>query len=192
MAREATQLYTEPRAIVTASSASLLDGRRVTIRPAQESDRSAVRDFFAGLTPASLRWRFFDAPRRLSDRSLDALLAIAPGRCAFVALPERHTEPVVAFGGYVHVPSESSCEISVAVADAWQGVRLGTLLVLAAIGDGRVHGFRRFHADVLGDNVRMLGLLRELAPRFRTRIEAGVVRIDFELPEGASSCPPQG
>jgi acetyltransferase len=128
----------------------------------------------------------------LSDRSLDALLTIAPGRGAYVAVPEGHTEPVVAFGGFVHVPAEGSCEISVAVADAWQGVRLGTLLVLAAVEDARIHGFQRFHADVLGDNVRMLGLLRELTPASRTRVEAGVVRIDFELPESAGYCSPQG
>jgi ribosomal protein S18 acetylase RimI-like enzyme len=75
--------------------------------------------------------------------------------------------------------------MSVAVADAWQGVRLGTLLILALLRDARAHGFRRFHAEVMADNVRMLGLLRETAAPFHTRLEAGVVRIDFDLPEAA-------
>jgi len=95
-------------------------------------------------------------------------------------VPADHPGLVVAFGGYVHVPSENS-EISVAVADAWQGVRLGTLLLLALCENARAHGYRRFHAEVLGGNIRMLGLLRDVAAPFRTRIEAGVVRVDFEL-----------
>ena len=166
----------------TLSSVSLLDGRRVDIRRAAASDRDAIRDFFSGLSPASLRWRFFGAPRRLNDRLIDQLVMIAPGRSAYLAVPAGRERSVVALAGYVHVPAEASCEISVAVADTWQGVRLGTLLLLAVLEDARTHGFRHFHAEVLADNVRMLGLLRELTVAFRTRVEAGVVRIEFELP----------
>jgi len=36
-----------------------------------------------------------------------------------------------------------------------------------------------FHAEVLGGNVRMLGLLRDIASPLQSRIEAGVARIDF-------------
>jgi RimJ/RimL family protein N-acetyltransferase len=113
---------------------------------------------------------------------LDQLVATGPGRAAYLAVPAGSPGPVVAFGGYVHVPREDSCEIAVAVADAWQGVRLGTLLVLALLQDARARGYRRFHAEVLGGNVRMMGLLREIAGPVRTRLEAGIMRVDFEFP----------
>jgi RimJ/RimL family protein N-acetyltransferase len=163
------------------SGISLLDGRRVTIRPVAPTDRAPIAEFFANLSPASLHWRFFVPRRRLNARLLDQLLATGPGRAAYLAMPADCTGPVVAFGGWIHVPDAGSCEISVAVADAWQGVRLGTLLVLALLQDARARGQRRFHAEVMGGNIRMLGLLRELAAPFRTRIEAGVVRVEFEL-----------
>jgi acetyltransferase len=164
------------------SGTSLLDGRRVTIRPVIDGDRAAIADFFANLSPASLHWRFFVPRRRLGSRLLDQLLASGPGRISYLAVPADCRGPVVAFGGCVHVPKENSCEISVAVADAWQGVRLGTLLVLALCEDARACGYRRFHAEVMGGNIRMLGLLRDMGAPFRTRIEAGVVRVEFELP----------
>jgi RimJ/RimL family protein N-acetyltransferase len=114
---------------------------------------------------------------------IDELVATGPGRSAYLAVPAGREGPLVAFGGYIHVPAESSCEISVAVANASQGVRLGTLLLLAVLEDARTHGLRRFHAEVMGDNVRMLGQLREVTTAFRTRVEAGVVRIELELPQ---------
>ena len=161
---------------------TLLDGRCVTIRAADAADRPGVAAFFANLSPASLHWRFFAAPRRLRPTFLDQLLATAPDRAAYLAVPAGCAGPVVAFGGWVHVPKEQSCDISVAVADAWQNVRLGTLLVLALCDDARRRGHRRFHAEVMGGNIRMLGLLRELAGSVRTRVEAGIVRLRFELP----------
>ena len=167
----------------TMLEATLLDGRRVGIRPASAADEPAITAFFASLSRQSLYWRFFSVPRRLNRRLVERLLASGPGRGALLAVPAGQLGPVVAFAfaTYAQVAAEGSCEISIAVADARQNVRLGTLLALALVRDALAHGQRRFHAEVLGGNVRMLGLLGEIAGSVRTRYEAGVARVEFEV-----------
>jgi len=165
----------------TVLEATLLDGRRVGIRPASAADEPAIAAFFASLSRQSLYWRFFSVPRRLNRRLVERLLASGPGRGALLAVPAGQSGPVVAFATYAQVAAEGTCEISLAVADAWQNVRLGTLLALALVRDAVAHGQRRFHAEVLGGNVRMLGLLGEIAGPVRTRYEAGVARVEFEV-----------
>jgi RimJ/RimL family protein N-acetyltransferase len=165
----------------TPLEATLLDGRRIVIRPSGAADEPAITAFFASLSRESLSWRFFSAPRRVNRQLVERLLASGPGRGALLAVPAGRPGPVVAFGSYAYVAAEGSSEISLAVADAWQNVRLGTLLALALVRDALAHGQRRLHAEVLGGNVRMLGLLGEIGAPVRTRYEAGVARVEFEV-----------
>jgi hypothetical protein len=118
----------------------------------------------------------------VSARLVELLTASGADRQTFVALPAGCAAPVVAFAGYVYVAAERSCEISFAVADAWQGVRLGTMLALILVRAAILHGHRRFHAEVLSGNVRMLSLLRDMRIGSRSRIESGVSHVEFEVP----------
>jgi RimJ/RimL family protein N-acetyltransferase len=90
---------------------------------------------------------------------------------------------ILAVGGWVYVPRDDRCDVSIAVADEWQGQTLGTLVVLTALGAAFMTGHRRFSAEVLVENARMLGLLRDLGAPMRMRHDAGVTRLEFELPE---------
>jgi RimJ/RimL family protein N-acetyltransferase len=167
-------------------AATLTDGRRVGIRPATGADRSAIATFFASLGPDSLYWRFFSPRPRLTRRLIDQLTAVRPGRVSLVAGPAEAPEAVTALAGYVYVPTAGSCEVSVAVADAWQKAGLGTMLVLLLVRHAAAQGYRRFHGEVLGGNARMLGLLRQIAPPSSSRVEEGVVRVDWEIPDATA------
>lgn len=57
---------------------------------------------------------------------------------------------MVAVGGWAHLPREGRTEISVAVADAWQGVLLGSYLVLVLLRAAVAAGHSRFAAEALG------------------------------------------
>lgn len=165
--------------------ARLADDRSVVIRNAAATDLAGIVDFFERLSAASRYGRLFAPQPRLRRAMVEHAVAPGDGHVAVLAQPlefratARH---VVAVGGWVYVPREDRCQVSVAVADAWQGVTLGTSIVLVLLQAAIAGGHRRFSAEVLNARVRMLGFLRDLGLPVRTSHEAGVVRVEFELP----------
>ncbi|MEO6029920.1 MAG: GNAT family N-acetyltransferase [Candidatus Binatia bacterium] len=165
-------------------SARLVDGRDVAIRGATTTDLAGIMDFFERLSAPSRYMRFFSPQPRLRHAMIERVVAPGGDRATLLAQPEEFrmtARRVVAVAGWIHLPKDDRCDISIAVADAWQGALLGTYLVLAVLQHAVSCGHTRFSADVLGGNARMLGLLRDLGAPLRTTQEAGVVRLDFEL-----------
>ena len=173
---------------VPARSARLGDDRQVLIRSAGSTDLAGIVDFFERSSAASRHLRFVSPQPRMRRAMVEQVAVPGADRVTVLAQPvefratARH---VVAVGGWVYVPREDRCEISVAVADAWQSVRLGTYVVLVLLQAAVACGRSRFSAEVSSSNARMLGLLRELGAPPRSRQEAGVVRLEFELPPAA-------
>jgi acetyltransferase len=174
---------------VAQQEARLTDGRAVAIRRATSRDLSGIIDFFERLSTASRYSRFLSPQPRLRRATIERLVANGPDRLSVLAQPagfSATTRNVVAVGGWVSLPDEARAEISVAVADAWQGVLLGSYVVLVLLRAAVAAGHRRFAAEVLGSNARMLGLLRDLGAPSRSHCEAGVVRVEFELPDAVT------
>lgn len=170
--------------------ARLVDGRQVVIRSATNRDLAGIIDFFERLSTASRYSRFFSPQPRLRRDMIERVVASGPDRCSVLAQPagfSATSRNVVAVGGWVYLPRDARVEISVAVADAWQEVRLGSYLVMVLLQAAVTAGHHRFAADVLGSNARMRGLLAELGVATRSSCEAGVVRVEFELPVVAAT-----
>jgi GNAT superfamily N-acetyltransferase len=169
---------------IAPQTASLEDGRAIAIRGAAVADLAGIVDFFERLSSSSRSMRFFSPQPRLRRALVERVVAPGPDRATVLAQPVdfratgRH---VVAVGGWIYVPSEDRCDVSIAVADAWQGANLGTYVVLVLLQDAVARGHTRFSADVQSGNARMLGLLRDLGMPLRTRQEAGVIRLEFEV-----------
>jgi hypothetical protein len=171
---------------VAQQAARLADGRSVVIRPATSRDLPGIIDFFERLSAESRYSRFFSPQPRLRRDMIERLVAGGSNRFSVLAQPagfSATTRNVVAVGGWVYLPRESRAEISVAVADAWQSVGLGSYVVLVSLRAAVAAGHRRFSAEVLGSNARMLGLLRDLGAPNHYHCEAGVVRVECELPD---------
>jgi RimJ/RimL family protein N-acetyltransferase len=165
----------------------LADGRDVAIRRATNADLAGVIDFFERLSAASRYARFFSPQPRLRRDMIARIVAGGPDRMSVLAQPPEFsatTRNVVAVGSWIYDPHDARAEISIAVADAWQNNGLGTSVVLVLLRAAFAAGCTRFAAEVLGTNARMLGLLRELGAPCRSYCEAGVVRVEFELPGG--------
>lgn len=166
----------------------LADGRDVLVRRAVTADLAGIIDFFERLSARSRYSRFFSPQPRMRRSFVEQVVAPGADRMTVIAQPvEFHatTRHVIGVGGWVWMPRERHCDVSVAVADAWQNVLLGTGIVLVLLQDAVAHGYTRFVADVLETNVRMLGLLDGLGARLRTRHESGVARVEFDLPASA-------
>ena len=171
-----------------ARAIGLADGRAVVIRKATTSDLAGIIDFFERLSARSRYSRFFTPQPRMRRAFVEHVVAAGPDRRTLLAQPvefQATARHVIGVGGWVWVPAERYCDVSVAVADAWQNVTLGTGIVLALLQDAVAMGHTRFVADVLETNVRMLGLLDGLGARLRTRHDGGVARVEFDLPASA-------
>lgn len=174
---------------VETRAARLADGRDVAIRGATTTDLAGIMDFFERLSAPSRYMRFFSPQPRLRHALIERVVAPGGDRASLLAQPEEFrltARRVVAVAGWIHLPKTDRCDISIAVADAWQGALLGTYLVLALVQHAVSCGHSRFSADVLGGNARMLGLLHDLGAPLRTTQEAGVVGLEFELSDGGA------
>jgi acetate---CoA ligase (ADP-forming) len=139
----------------------LRDGTVATLRLTQPSDHHALRRFFHDLCPESRARRFFtlsEPAETLIDTFCDSS---APARqVTMVALRQVGGElRPVAVGSYLDLRS-GIAEAAFAVADAFHGKGLGTILVERLAAIAAANGFRTFEATVLPDNHAMLEVFR--------------------------------
>jgi ribosomal protein S18 acetylase RimI-like enzyme len=93
----------------------------------------------------------------------------------------------VAIGRFVRDPADSDrAEVAITVADEWQGLGLGKLLLGRLADRAREEGVRSFVALVSYDNRNMRALLDRInSPAHVTRAGSGVAEYEIELaPKG--------
>jgi len=156
----------------------LRDGSTLSVRPIRPSDGQGLTSFYASLSMESRVFRFFAAVtvgeasvKRMTD--VDYLT-----RYGLVAIggPD---QKVVGHAMYVAV-ERTKAELALAVADAYQGRGLGTIL-LGQLAQAANHaGIDVLEAVVKPANHRMLEVLRESGFPIQSRSEPG--EIHAELP----------
>lgn len=142
----------------------LRGGSRVTIRPALPQDLTINQAFVVGLSDGSRRSRFLapvgglsdDQARRFTDIDYRNHLALIAE--VFIG----GTEVMVAEARYVIEESADACEFALAIADDWQGKRLGRYLMSRLVERARAAGIQRMFGDTLCDNAAMLTLARQM------------------------------
>lgn len=134
------------------------------IRPASVTDTDALAEFFAGLSLESRYLRFF------------APLTPGPGLVRKMSGGDGCTEAVVAVRGDVIIGhgmtvdamdavdqadprGARTADIGVVVADAWQGMGVGSALMSVLADGARARGVTALIMDVLPGNRRMLALI---------------------------------
>lgn len=162
----------------------LAGGCFARLRPLEASDARAEQAFFNGLSLGSRQQRFHFGLRELSPGLLKLLTEVDQQlHRAWLVEAEEPGRPVIADARYVRDPAEpQTAEFALAVADAWQGRGLGRRLMAHLVAEARGQGLQRLHGDVLGENRRMLALMREFGARLRPHADgAQVVRATLEL-----------
>lgn len=162
-----------PESVVT-----LRDGSEVTIRVLRKEDAKLDRDFIRNLSPESRWMRFLGQICEPSDSLIRKLTELDYRRdMAFVALSREGGDiHAVGVSRYSLAPDGQSCECAVAVADAWQGKGLGTVLMRDLIDIARRRGIRSMFSIDANENERMrelardLGFKRERDPDDATRV----------------------
>lgn len=132
----------------------MIDGGTGHLRPIQPKDAERLVAFHNRLSAETIRYRFFAPHPTLSPAEVEDFTQVDHDqRVALVAVLG---EDLVAVGRYDRIPGTDVAEVAFVVDDAQQGRGWGSVLLehLAAIASER--GVRRFEADVLTDNVRMV------------------------------------
>ena len=164
---------TTSAATVDGSDVVLRDGSTVHLRPTGPGDVEGVAAFLRGLSPEAGWFRFLGSGPQ-ADRAARALVERGTGLVA-VAGPE---ETVVAHACFVP-ETRDRAELAVAVADAWQGQGIATLLLAHLAQLAEASGIVTFVAWVHPANRRMLRVFRDSGFPIKVRSEPGVLEIEL-------------
>ena len=140
------------------------DERSVLLRPIRPEDEPLEHDLLAGLSPESSRFRFFYIIKDISHEMLSRFCNIDYGReIAIVAeYNSGGKRRNVGVGRLIIEPGTDTGEFATLVADDFQRVSLGHKLTDMLIGIAQEKGLKSMYGIILKDNVKMIGLARNL------------------------------
>ena len=172
----------------------LRDSSHVDVRFIRADDGPRLIEFFQGLSPETLYQRFLHARSVLpaaeaaryanvDHRGRDALVACAPSEDA--------QAPIVAVARYAQQDAEAA-EGGLVVDDAYQQRGLGTILLGRLIALLRCRGFHYLRGAVLGENGRMLRLLRATGYPLRIVRDDGAYGTELDLGLRPANARPHG
>jgi GNAT superfamily N-acetyltransferase len=165
----------------------LRDGTHLAVRALEPSDRAALEDAAAKLSPTTRYLRFAAPKPRLTKADLDSLLDVDHHAREALLAYDRATGDGVAVARYVGVRGEPGvAEVAVTVTDAWQGRGVGTELVALLIDRARTEGLTQLRAVTLSENHRAQLMLRRggFVPR---AMSGSLVEYDLDLVGAAAA-----
>jgi acyl-CoA synthetase (NDP forming)/ribosomal protein S18 acetylase RimI-like enzyme len=162
----------------------LRDGRPVHLRPITPEDGPALRAFHRSLSAQTVYFRFFSAKPELTDRDVDYFTGVDHvDRVALVALDQGELIGVGRFDAL----GDGRAEVAFIIHDSMQGRGLGSVLLEHLAAAARERGIRRFVAEVLPENGRMLATFREAGYEIRQRREEDVLAVSFDIEPTSAS-----
>ncbi|MEU0564074.1 GNAT family N-acetyltransferase [Nonomuraea sp. NPDC005983] len=151
------------------------------IRPVSSDDEESVRRFLAGLSLHTQTLRFFTGIGCPAAALVRALLATDERRDVLVAVQEGEiVGHAMSYRGGV-----ADVEIAIVVTDQCQGRGLGRRLIERLLYRAAVRGATTVGMDVMGENRRVLGMIRRLWPEARMTVSSGLVEVTAILQEAA-------
>ncbi|WP_460021732.1 N-acetyltransferase family protein, partial [Kineosporia succinea] len=138
----------------------LRDGATAHLRPITADDADALQRFHVHQSPESVYLRFFAPMPRLSPRDLHHFTNVDHSdRVALIAVLG---DDIVGVGRYDRLgPSSDAAEVAFNISDAHQGRGISSVLLEHLAAAARENGIRRFVADVLPRNRKMLTVFQE-------------------------------
>ncbi|WP_336217060.1 GNAT family N-acetyltransferase [Nonomuraea sp. LPB2021202275-12-8] len=153
----------------------------ILIRPARSGDEERIRRFLAGLSLNTQTLRFFAGVTRPAASVVRALIEVNERRDALVAVHEGEiVGHAMSYRGGV-----ADVEIAVVVADQWQGFGLGPRLIDTLLLRAAVRGATTVGMDVLGENRRVLRMIRRIWPEAEMKVASGSVEVTAMIQQAA-------
>ncbi|MEU7829925.1 GNAT family N-acetyltransferase [Nonomuraea sp. NPDC049129] len=147
------------------------------IRPARPDDAERLRRFLARLSLHTQTLRFFTGIGTPAASMVRVLIALDDHRDALVAtLDGEIIGHAMSYRG-----GAADVEIAVVVADEWQGKGLGPYLIDVLLFRAAVRGAKTVGMDVLGENRRVLRMIRRLWPDAQMKVTSGSVEVTARI-----------
>ncbi len=155
----------------------LRDGGTVAVRPVRPEDEPDLARFFSSLSLESRVLRFFAAVSN-ADSSVKRMVQVDyTSRYGIVAVAGSAGQ-IVGHAMYATIEPKKA-ELALAVADAYQGRGLGTILLGQLAEAAAAAGIDVLEAVVRPENHRMLEVLRQSGFPIRSRSEPGEVHAEL-------------
>ena len=159
--------------------ALLADGSVVTVRELGPEDVGALLDLHQSLPAEDRYLRFFStSPRQLED--FVARLAM-PDEPKYVTVGAFRADRLLGAASYILLDEPGDAEVALVVSHAEQKHGVGTLLLEHLCSLAVRRGVRRFLADVLTINSRMLHVFTSMGLVWTVAADSDVVHVDLGL-----------
>ena len=163
------------------------DGGVVHLRPIRPADADAIVAFHAKLSDRTRYLRYFGPYPRIPERDLHRFTRVDHrNRVALVAVLD---EEIIGVGRYDRLsstgtadsPDTADAEVAFVVADAHQGRGIGSILLEHLAAAARERGIKRFVAEVLAENSRMVRVFTDAGYSAKYEYDSGVVHLTFPI-----------
>ena len=183
----------------------LRDGGTARIRPITVDDAERLVSFYEQVSDESKYYRFFAPYPRLSAKDVhrfthhdfvdrvglaatvggEFIATVRYDRIGTDGLPASspaHPSPTITLAGGRSAPAPpETAEVAFLVQDAHQGRGVASALLEHIAAVARERGIRRFAAEVLPANTRMIKVFTDAGYQQKRSFEDGVVRLEFDL-----------
>jgi RimJ/RimL family protein N-acetyltransferase len=141
----------------------LTGGSVVHFRHVRPDDQPLITEAIRTASRETLLHRFFSPIRSVSPDMLRQMLSIDRTKeTCIVGMAEENGDPRIVCGArYVKRPRAEAAEFAITVHDDYQCRGLGTFLLRLLADLARAEGIKRFEADVMDSNQKMLSLFRK-------------------------------
>ena len=156
----------------------LRNGSTLAVRPIRPDDETALARFYSNLSLESRVFRFFAAVANV-DSSLKKMVEVDYATRYGIVATAGEDNRIVGHAMYVAI-EQRKAELALAVADVYQGMGLGTILLGQLAEAAAAAGIQVLEAVVRPENHRMLEVLRQSGFPIQARSEPG--EIHAELP----------
>lgn len=161
--------------------AVLADGRVALLRPLSPDDQDAVCTLHEHLPERDCYFRFFGGiPPRLNDLVFRMVAPVSTSHGSMGAFLDGE---LIGMAHYEVLADPTTAEVAMAVTNTSQAHGVGTLLLEHLVSLARRHGVRRFVAEVLSENGRMLRVFQDSGLPCTVRPDGSVTHVDMVLDE---------
>src|SRR5664279_5268516 len=159
----------------------LADGGVAHLRPSGPADADAIRGMHGRSSPKTLYLRYFAAISTVSEEQIAIFTDV--DHDSRVGLVAELGGEIIGAGTYNRDPvgDTDAADVAFLVEDSQQGRGLGSILLEHLAAAAQEHGIRRFTAEVLSQNTKMLRVFIDAGYTVHREYDSGVVDLVFDI-----------